>query len=111
MKTSIKAIYAFLAGIVSAIVVAVLIFGKKKQTITTPEQVVKNNADIDKLEGKIEVIEEQREEIKNDIKSQERVIEDLTIEKEAVKPVKKTNAVDAKENILNVVKKSKRGRK
>jgi septal ring factor EnvC (AmiA/AmiB activator) len=111
MKKSIKAIYVFLAGIVSTIVVAVLLFGKKKQTVTTPEQVVKNNSDIDKIEGKIEVIEEQREEIKNDIKTQERVIEDLTIEKQTIKPVKQTNAADAKDNILNVVKKSKRGRK
>jgi 4-hydroxy-3-methylbut-2-enyl diphosphate reductase IspH len=111
MKKSIKAIYAFLAGIVSAIVVALLVFGKKKQPIATPEQVVKNNSDIDKIEGKIEVIEEQREEIKNDIKKQERVIEDLTIEKQTIKPVKQTNAADAKDNILNVVKKSKRGRK
>ena len=108
MKKSIKAIYAFFAGIVSAIVVALLIFGKKKQPVATPEPVVKNDAEINKTEGKIEVIEEQRDEIKTDIKTQEQVIEDLTIEKETVKPVAKTDVTEAKENI---VKKSKRGRK
>jgi hypothetical protein len=108
MKKSIKAIYAFFAGIVSAIVVALLIFGKKKQTVATPEPVVKNNADINKIEGKIEVIEEQREEIKNDIKTQEQVVAELETKKETVKPVEKTNVTEAKDNII---KKSKRGRK
>jgi septal ring factor EnvC (AmiA/AmiB activator) len=107
MKKSIKAIYAFLAGIVSAIVVAVLIFGKKKQPIATPEQVVKNNADIDKLEGKIEVIEEQRVEIKEEIQETKTEIEELQTAKEELQ-VEEKPVEEAKQNILN---KTRRGRK
>ena len=108
MSKKLKTIYAFFAGIVSAIVVAILIFGKKKQPIATPEPVIKNNADINKLEGKVEVIEELRDEIKTDIKTQEQVIKELSTKKETITLVAETNITTAKENII---KKSKRGGK
>lgn len=108
MSKKLKTIYAFFAGIVSAIVVAILIFGKKKQPIATPEPVVKNNADINKLEGKVEVIEELRDEIKTDIKTQEQVINELSTKKETITVVAETNITTAKENII---KKSKRSGK
>jgi chromosome segregation ATPase len=66
-----------------------------------------NENEVEKLEGKIEVIEEQRTEIKTDVKQHEELIDALEEKKENI-VVKERTTSDAKENILQ---KTNRGHK
>jgi hypothetical protein len=60
------------------------------------------------LQGKVDVIEEQRESVKTEIEQHEQTIEELKHEKENIVVEEAKTVQAAKENILN---KTRRGRK
>ena len=78
----------------------------RKQT-KLDEKIDENENEVSKLEGKIEVIETERVEVKEQIEKHEDVIEALEEKKENI-VVEERTVADAKDNILQ---KSKRGRK
>jgi chromosome segregation ATPase len=78
---------------------------KKREELD--EAISDNKQQVDELEGKIEVIETERVEVKEQIEKHEDVIEALEEKKENI-VVEERTVADAKDNILQ---KSKRGRK
>ena len=75
--------------------------------IKLDEKINDNENDVSKIEGKVEVIETERSEVKEQIIHHEELIAALELKKEYTEGKTRTVA-DAKENI---VKKTKRGRK
>lgn len=108
MKT-IKKYWAIIAGIILAIIAAIFVndkFNKKKVT-KLDKKIDDNNQQIDQLQGKTEIIEEQRIEIKEEIQETKTEIEELQTAKEELR-VEERPVDAAKQNILN---KTRRGRK
>lgn len=109
MKT-IKKYWALLVAGIAALFGLFVIVSKKqneKKSDKIKQKIDDNKQSIDQLQGKIEVIEEQRVEVKQDIAKHEEVIEQLEEQKETITVEPKTTS-EAKENIIN---KTKRGRK
>jgi TolA-binding protein len=109
MKTIKKYWMIIVAGI--AAVFGIFAITSKQRNVKKANKLQKqiddNKVTVDKIEGKTEIINQQREEIKQEIKQQEQKIERLEEKKQEIKPeVRKVS--DAKENILN---KTSRGRK
>lgn len=107
-----KTIKKYWAAIVGFIVLLVTLGGitkkvsnNKKSKIDT--KIDDNAKDIATLQGKVDATETQREEVKDQIQTQEQVIEDLKDTKDNI-VVEERTLEDAKQNIL---KKTKRGRK
>lgn len=111
MKTTIKTIYAFIAGIVTVIITFLLINNKKKNSKVDKidKQIDDNNVIVNNAQGHIEAIEKQKEEVKNSIETREQVIEDLKEEKQNIQPETPITVKEAKDNIINKTK--RRGRK
>lgn len=109
MKT-IKKYWMLIVGAIAA-AFAFFVFTSKrrndKKLDKLQNQINNNKQTVDKIDGKVEVIAEQREDLKQEIKQQEQVIEQLEEKKQDIKPETRTVS-EAKDNILN---KTKRGRK
>lgn len=109
MKKTIKTIYAFLAGIVTVIISVVLFKKNKKEVvIETPKVVVDNNKKIEDTEVKIKQVEQQREEVKNAIVTEEAVVAELKTAKANIKVEPQSTVAEAKENIIKKTRRPKR---
>jgi hypothetical protein len=104
MKKSINSIYIFIAGLLTSLLAILFFFGRKKQTIETPEPVIKNDVELNKLEGKAEIVAFQRNEIAKEIETQKQDIANTEKVKETL-TVKPVEAAKVKEHI---VKKTRR---
>ena len=105
----IKKYWAVIVGFVAALLGLIWITkttSAKKQSDLNAK-IKSNEKQVDVLAGKIEVIEDQRVEVKTEIKAEKEVIADLKQQKETVKPATRPTA-DAKQNILD---KSSRNKK
>jgi peptidoglycan hydrolase CwlO-like protein len=110
MNKSLKLIYAFIAGIITTIIAFILHKDKKtKTTITkTDVKIKQNDQKIKDVDTKIDDVVKQKEQVVEDIKTQEQAVEELKEVKDTIE-VKSAETVEAaKENIL---KKTNRGRK
>jgi uncharacterized protein YoxC len=109
MKT-IKKYWMVIVGAIAAAFAFFLVTSKRRNSNKLDklqDQINNNKQAVDKIDGKAEVIAQQREDLKQEIKQQEQVIEQLEEKKQEIKPETRT-VTDAKQNILN---KTKRGRK
>lgn len=113
MMKTIKKYWALILGAILgifAIVIAVTKRNNNKQSDKIDQQIDDNNQHVDILTGKIEVVEEQRDAVKQDIEEQETAIEAIKDAKESIQPETPETIADAKENILNNTTR-RRGRK
>jgi septal ring factor EnvC (AmiA/AmiB activator) len=94
-------------------VFGIYIFASKKinakKADKIQDQIDDNKQDIDVTQGRIDAIEDQKQDVQDTINHREDVIEDLKQQAEEVAPEEKTDVAEAKENILNKTK--RRGRK
>lgn len=108
MKTIKKYWVAIVAGL--GAIFAIFVFAStkhnKNKVAKTDDAIKQNDADINKAEGHIEEIQEQREQKVDEVKQNETEIAELKEQVTEVKPDERT-VEDAKENIL---KKTKRRR-
>jgi septal ring factor EnvC (AmiA/AmiB activator) len=110
MKT-IKKYWALIVAGIAALFGLFVIVSKKqneKKSDKLKQKIDDNTQQIDQLQGKIEVIEEQRTEVKEEIKQQEEIIEALEEQKENITIAEPTDVKSAK---ANIIKKTNRGRK
>lgn len=110
----IKKYWALLVGAILgifAIIVAVIKKQDNKQLDKLDQNIDDNNQQIDIITGKTEIIEDQREDVKQDIKEQEAAIEQTVEAKESIQPETPKTVSAAKQNILNKTSKKPRGRK
>ena len=98
-------IVGFIAALLGLIWITKTSSAKKQSDLNA--KIKSNEKQVDVLSGKIEVIEDQRVEVKTEIVTEKKVIEDLKQQKETVKPVTRPTAA-AKQNILD---KSSRNKK
>jgi len=97
-------------GIIALFGILYAIFTKRnnKKIDKIETQIDNNEQQIDVLQGKTEVVEEQRDEVKIEIKQHEEVISDLQEQKNNIVVEEVKTVAEAKENIIA---KTKRGRK
>ncbi len=107
MKKSIKSIYIFIAGLLTSLFAILFFFGRKKQTIETPAPVIKNDAELNKLEGKAEIVAFQRNEIAKEIETQKQDIAKTETAKETL-TVNPVAAAKVKEHIVNKTRRTKK---
>ena len=98
-------IVGFIAALLGLIWITKTSSAKKQSDLNA--KIKSNEKQVDVLSGKIEVIEDQRVEVKTEIVTEKKVIEDLKQQKETVNPVARPTAA-AKQNILD---KSSRNKK
>jgi len=109
MKT-IKKYWAFIIGAIVAIIGIFAVTSSKltsKKLRKTAKQIDDNDSSIDKLQGKIEVVEETRIKIKQDLVEQTAAIADLQEAKDNL-IVEEVPIKDAKQNILKNVRRAKK---
>ena len=106
MKKSIKSIYIFIAGLLTSLFAILFFFGRKKQTIETPEPIIKNDAELNKLEGKAEIVAFQRNEIAKEIETQKQDIANTETVKETL-TVKPVEAAKVKDYIVKKTRRTK----
>ena len=109
MKT-IKKYWAFIVGTLVAIIGIFAVTSSKltsKKLRKTAKQIDDNDSAIDKLQGKIEVVEETRIKTKQDLVEQTAAIVDLQEAKDNL-IVDKVPIEDAKQNILKNVRRAKK---
>jgi len=108
-----KTIKKYWAVIVGAIIALLGIFAVTSSKITskklrkTAKQIDDNNSTIDKLQGKIEVVEETRIATKKDLTKQTAAIVDLQEAKDNL-IVEEVPIENAKQNILKNIRRSKK---
>jgi len=108
-----KTIKKYWAVIVGAIIALLGIFAVTSSKITskklrkTAKQIDDNNSTIDKLQGKIEVVEETRITTKKDLAKQTAAIVDLQEAKDNL-IVEEVPIENAKQNILKNIRRSKK---
>lgn len=110
MKT-IKKYWALIVAGIAALFGLFIIASKKqneKKSDKIKQKIDDNKQQIDQLQGKIEVIDEQRAEVKDDIKQHEELIEALEDKKENIEIAESKDVKTAK---ANIIKKTNRGRK
>ena len=108
----IKQYWALILGAILGIFGIIIAITKNyttKQVDKIDEQIDDNDQQIDILTGKAQVIEDQREHVKQTIVEQETAIEETELAKETIHPETPETVADAKENILNNI--NRRGRK
>jgi hypothetical protein len=105
----IKKYWAIIVGFVVALLGLIYITKKssEKKQSDLGDKIKSNEKQVDVLAGKVEVIEEQRVEVKTEIATEKKVIEDLKQQKETVKPAARPTAA-AKQNILNKTARNKK---
>ena len=109
MKT-IKKYWIFIVGAIAAIIGIFAVTSSKltsKKLRKTAKQIDDNNSEIDKLQGKIEVVEETRIKTKQDLAKQTADIVDLQEAKDNL-IVDEVPVEDAKQNILKNVRRGKK---
>jgi hypothetical protein len=109
MKT-IKKYWAFIIGAIVAIIGIFAVTSSKltsKKLRKTTKQIDDNDSSIDKLQGKIEVVEETRIKTKQDLVEQTAAIADLQEAKDNL-IVEEVLIEDAKQNILKNVRRAKK---
>ena len=108
MKTIKKYWMAIVAGIAAifAIFVVASTRRNKNKAEKINDQIKQNDSEIDKSEGHVEAIEEQRAEVVEDIKTTESEIDALKQSAEEVKP-EVLDVAEAKENILKKTRRRK----
>jgi hypothetical protein len=109
MKT-IKKYWAFIIGAIVAIIGIFAVTSSKltsKKLRKTAKQIDDNDSSIDKLQGKIEVVEETRIKTKQDLVKQTAAIADLQEAKDNL-IVEEVLIEDAKQNILKNVRRAKK---
>ena len=105
----IKKYWAVIVGMIIMIITLGTITKKVSDTKTKKfdDAIDDNENEVAKLQGKVEVIEEQRVEVKTEIVTEKKVIEDLKQQKETIKPASRPTAA-AKQNILNKTARNKK---
>jgi hypothetical protein len=109
MKT-IKKYWAFIVGALVAIIGIFAVTSSKltsKKLRKTAKQIDDNDSSIDKLQGKIEIVEETRIKTKQDLVEQTAAIADLQEAKDNL-IVEEVPIEDAKQNILKNVRRAKK---
>jgi TolA-binding protein len=109
MKT-IKKYWAFIVGAIVAIIGIFAVASSKltsKKLRKTAKQIDDNNSSIDKLQGKIEIVEETRIKTKQDLVEQTAAIADLQEAKDNL-IVEEVPIEDAKQHILKNVRRAKK---
>lgn len=108
MKT-IKKYWTIIVGFVVMLLTLGLVTKLTSESKETKldEKIDENENEVSKLEGKVEVIETERVQVKEQIEKHEELIEALEEKKENI-IVEERTVTDAKDNII---KKTKRGRK
>ena len=111
MKT-IKKYWAVIVGAILALIAVIFTSDKinKKKVTKTDAKIDNNNQQIDVLKGKSEVVDDQRNAVKQDIKNTKQDIKDLQAAKTDIKPTELPVDV-AKQNILNKTKRGRRPKK
>ena len=107
MKTIKKYWAIIIGGILTLFAIIIAIFNKheKKQVSKIEEKIDDNKSKIDQLQGKTDVIETQRTQVKEELDD---LVDQIKQTKDAKKNIQSTtpkSVVDAKENILNKTKK------
>ncbi len=108
--TTIKKYWAFIVGAIVAIIGIFAVTSSKltsKKLRKTAKQIDDNDSSIDKLQGKIEVVEETRIKTKQDLVEQTAAIADLQEAKDNL-IVEEVPIEDAKQNILKNVRRAKK---
>ena len=107
----IKKYWAIIVGGILAffgILYAIFTKTNNKKLDKLEEQIDTNNQQIDVLQGKTEVVEEQRVEVKKEIDDAKETVSKLQKQKKNIK-IEETDSVASAKN--NIVTKTKRGRK
>lgn len=109
MKQTIKKFYAFLAGIVT-VIISVFLFNKNKKQVNDDlaKQIVDNKKQTEEIEVKVKQVEQQREEVKNAIVTEEAVIKEIKVAKENIVVDETKTVEEAKENIIKKTRRPKR---
>ena len=105
----IKKYWAIIVGFVVALLGLIYITKKssEKKQSDLGNKIKSNEKQVDGLAGKVEEIEEQRVEVKTEIVTEKKVIEDLKQQKETIKPATRPAAA-AKQNILDKTTRNKK---
>lgn len=107
MKTIKKYWAIIIGGILTLFAIIIAIFNKheKKQVSKIEEKIDDNKSKIDQLQGKTDVIETQRTQVKEELDDLVDQIKQTKDAKKNIQPTTPKSVVDAKENILNKTKK------
>ena len=107
MKTIKKYWAVIIGGILTLFAIIIAIFNKheKKQVSKIEEKIDDNKSKIDQLQGKTDVIETQRTQVKEELDDLVDQIKQTKDAKKNIQPTTPKSVVDAKENILNKTKK------
>ena len=107
MKTIKKYWAAIIGRILTLFAIIIAIFNKheKKQVSKIEEKIDDNKSKIDQLQGKTDVIETQRTQVKEELDDLVDQIKQTKDAKKNIQPTTPKSVVDAKENILNKTKK------
>ena len=107
MKTIKKYWAIIIGGILTLFAIIIAIFNKheKKQVSKIEEKIDDNKSKIDQLQGKTDVIETQRTQVKEELDDLVDQIKQTRDAKKNIQPTTPKSVVDAKENILNKTKK------
>jgi uncharacterized protein (DUF3084 family) len=111
MKQFLKKYWAIIVGAIIAALGVAFVANKKseeKQLDKLNDQIDDTKQQVDVITGKVEVISEQRDAVKTDIKESENDLQVLKQAKDAIKTEKPKTAKQAKENILSKTNKNKK---
>jgi len=111
MKKFFKKYWALVVGVVLSLFALIISKKKKANNKTTDQinnQITDNKQQVDVISGKIEVIDDQRNEIKSDIQQELKDLKTLQDLKKNVTSTKPKTAKQAKQNILNKTTKTKK---
>lgn len=108
MKTIKRYWLAITASIVALFMLTTKLFSKfrKNKVAKIDKQIDDNNKKIDQLQGKTEVIEDQRSQVKAELDDLIEQVKETQTAKENITTETPTSAADAKDNILNKTKKT-----
>lgn len=109
MKKTIKTIYAFLAGILT-VIISLFVFNKNKKQFNddTAKKIVDNTKQAEEIEVKVKQVEQQREEVKTAIITEEVAIKEIKVAKANIKVEETETVEEAKENIIKKTRRPKR---
>ena len=112
MKTIKKYWTWICGGVVALLGIFALASSKRTNKLqkNTAGQINDNNARINNLQGKVEVVDTQRKTVKQEIAKQKQVVSKLEKSKQTLN-IKPTDAAAAKENIIKNVNRGKKKKK
>ena len=85
------------------LIISVFKLSSKRKLEKTEEKLKDNNAEINKLKGKIERVTEEKSEVKKKVTANKKKVADLETEKKKT-PRKKRTTAQSKQNIINKTK-------